>query len=74
MEVTQKEKLDNKPRIGITLGDFNGIGTEVVIKTLSDTRINRICTPIIYGSSKIMAKYKRHLEIDLNYNQLILSS
>lgn len=70
MEVKQNTKLEDKPRIGITLGDFNGIGPEVVIKTLSDERINRICTPVIYGSSKVVAKYKRHLEIDLNYNQL----
>jgi 4-hydroxythreonine-4-phosphate dehydrogenase len=69
-ESQETNKLENKPRIGITLGDFNGIGPEVVLKTLSDKRINRICTPVIYGSSKVIAKYKRHLNIDFTYHQL----
>lgn len=60
----------DKPVIGISIGDFNGVGPEVIIKTLSDSRITKICTPVIYGSGKIFTKYKKILEIeDFNFNQ-----
>jgi len=62
----------NLPRIGITMGDFNGIGPEVILKTLQDNRINRLCVPIIYGSSKILAKYKKLLNIEqFQYHQVV---
>jgi len=48
-----------KPVIGITLGDFNGIGPEVILKTVAEPKILKICTPVIYGSYKIFAKYKK---------------
>lgn len=59
-----------KPKIGITMGDFNGVGSEVIIKALQDPRFCNICTPIIYGSGKVLTKYKRVLNIeDFNYHQ-----
>jgi 4-hydroxythreonine-4-phosphate dehydrogenase len=61
----------NLPKIGITLGDFNGIGPEVVIKTLQDNRMNRLCVPVIYGSSRILARYKKILNIEqFQYQQI----
>src|SRR6478736_9015842 len=48
-----------KPIIGISLGDFNGIGPEVILKTVVEPHILKICTPVIYGSYKIFAKYKK---------------
>ncbi len=63
-------KKDGKPKIGISIGDFNGIGPEVIIKVLSDNRINNICTPIVYGSGKILTKYKRLIGIEqFSYHQ-----
>ncbi len=59
-----------KPKIGITLGDTNGIGPEVVIKCLADTRITRLCTIVIYGSTQIITKYKKQLGLDFSYHQL----
>ena len=53
-----------KPIIGITLGDFNGVGPEVILKTVADNRITKICTPVIYGSNKILSKYKKLLSIE----------
>ncbi|MEL7221958.1 MAG: 4-hydroxythreonine-4-phosphate dehydrogenase PdxA, partial [Bacteroidota bacterium] len=47
-----------KPKIGISIGDINGIGPEVIIKTLSDERLLQQCTPVIYGSSKIVSYHK----------------
>ncbi len=46
------------PKIGITLGDVNGIGPEVLLKALNTHRVNKTCIPIIYGSGKHLNKYK----------------
>ena len=54
-------------KVGITQGDINGIGYEVIIKTLLDSRIYSICTPIIYGSPKVAAYHRKALDID-NFN------
>ncbi|MDH5475259.1 MAG: 4-hydroxythreonine-4-phosphate dehydrogenase PdxA [Cyclobacteriaceae bacterium] len=60
-----------KPKIGITIGDINGIGPEVIIKTLSDNRILSHCTPIIYGSTKTLSFYKKLMENkEFNYSQV----
>lgn len=53
--------LQNKPIVGITQGDSNGIGYEVIIKALADSRILESFTPVIYGSSKIFGFYKKLL-------------
>lgn len=50
-------------RVGITHGDFNGVGYEVILKMLDDARILELCTPIIYGSAKIAAFYRKGLEL-----------
>lgn len=47
-----------KLKIGITIGDINGIGPEVIIKTLSNDYFLNYCTPIIYGSSKVLGYHK----------------
>jgi 4-hydroxythreonine-4-phosphate dehydrogenase len=53
------------------VGDINGIGTEIIIKTLSDHRILENCTPIIYGSAKLISFYKKFMpEIDFNYQTI----
>lgn len=60
-----------KPRIGITLGDFNGVGPEVIIKALSDNRIASMATPVIYGSSRVISFYKKLFNIEeFNYSQV----
>lgn len=65
-----KAVSDEKPVIGITIGDINGIGPEVIIKTFADSRMLRICTPIIYGSTKVLAYYKKALQLEeFNYSQ-----
>jgi 4-hydroxythreonine-4-phosphate dehydrogenase len=61
----------HKPRIGITLGDVNGIGPEVVIKALADNRLLSIITPVVYGSAKVISYYKKQLNIEeFNYTQV----
>ena len=58
--------MDNrsKPRIGITIGDFNGIGPEVILKTLADNRILNFCTPVIYGNLSLLNKVKKQLALE----------
>lgn len=54
---------NRKIRVAITQGDINGIGYEVILKTLSDPRIVEICTPIIYGSYKVANYHRKSLEL-----------
>lgn len=54
---------DNKIRVGITHGDINGVGYEVLLKVMSDTRIAELCTPVIYGSAKIAGFYRKSMEL-----------
>lgn len=66
--------MDNqKLKVGITQGDINGIGYEVIIKTLIDNRIFDFCTPIVYGSSKIAALHRKTLEIE-NFSLNVINS
>jgi len=59
---------DNNPiKIGISHGDINGISYEIIIKTLLDNRILELFTPIVYGSSKIMAYHRKALKLN-NFN------
>jgi len=65
---TDKEHLIN---VGITHGDINGIGYEVIIKTLMDNRILDLFTPIIYGCPKVASFYRKALNIvDFNFNTI----
>ncbi len=61
---------DNRLKIGITQGDTNGIGWEVILKIFADGRMCEICTPIIYGSKSIAEHYKSTIaELEsINFN------
>lgn len=52
---------EHKLRIGITQGDPNGIGWEVILKALSDPRMAELCTPVVYGSPTAAAYYRNTL-------------
>ncbi|HMR91707.1 MAG TPA: 4-hydroxythreonine-4-phosphate dehydrogenase PdxA [Chitinophagaceae bacterium] len=61
----------NKPIIGISCGDLNGIGPEIIIKALSDSRILEQCTPVIFCSNKVMNFYKKTIpDIHFNYQSI----
>jgi len=53
-----------KMRIGITVGDINGIGLEVILKTISHRSITDVCTPVVYGSTKIVSYHKNIVGIN----------
>jgi 4-hydroxythreonine-4-phosphate dehydrogenase len=65
-QLVEKEK---RVRIGITHGDMNGIGYEVIIKTLQDQRLMELYTLVVYGSSKVASYHRKALNInDFNFN------
>ena len=62
---------ENKPVIGITCGDINGIGLELIIKTVGDARLLEICTPVIFASNKVLNFYRKGLpEINFNFSSV----
>jgi 4-hydroxythreonine-4-phosphate dehydrogenase len=58
---------ENKPVIGLSCGDINGIGLELIIKTVGDARLLEICTPVIFASNKVLNFYRKALS-DINFN------
>lgn len=65
---------EKKIRIGITHGDINGIGYEIILKALSDIRMNELCTLIVYGSSKVAGFYKKNIPALESFSFNVISS
>lgn len=61
-------KEDKKIRVGISVGDINGIGCEVVLKTFEDSRMLDFCTPVIFASNKTITQQKKDLGISINFH------
>lgn len=60
--------MENKRyRVGITLGDYNGVGPEVIIKALEDERLYRYCSIVVYGQRNIISYYAKLLKVQ-NFN------
>lgn len=57
-------------RVGITQGDTNGVGYEVILKTLSVPEMTGICTPVIYGMAKAMSYHRKVLDIQINVHNI----
>jgi 4-hydroxythreonine-4-phosphate dehydrogenase len=57
----------NRPVIGISAGDLNGIGPELIIKVFSDHRLLELCTPLIFASNKLINFYRKSIP-DINFN------
>ena len=61
--------MSDKIKIGISVGDINGIGLEVILKTFMETKMLDYCTPIIYGHTKVASYHRKALNIgDLMFN------
>lgn len=61
----EKEK---KIRLAISIGDLNGIGSEIIIKTFEDNRMLEFCTPVIFASIKTMSFFKKHFKSNINFH------
>ncbi|HJG76894.1 4-hydroxythreonine-4-phosphate dehydrogenase PdxA [Phocaeicola barnesiae] len=59
---------ERKIRIGITHGDINGVGYEVILKAFSDPTMLELCTPIIYGSPKVAAYHRKAMDIQTTFS------
>ena len=61
--------MSEKIKVGISIGDVNGIGLEVILKTLSDSKILEYCTPVVYGNTKVASFYRKALTMhDFSFN------
>ncbi len=63
MHPNKNTKPNRKIRVGVSIGDYNGVGLEVIIKTFSDARMMDICTPIVYGNLNLVKAYKKTLTV-----------
>ena len=72
--INKREKII----VGISIGDLNGIGPEVILKTFEDGRLLEMCTPVLFANVKIVSFLKKHLELSAfiqgidNLNQLVI--
>lgn len=67
-------RKEKKIKIGITIGDLNGVGGELIIKTFEDKRVLEFCTPIVYASTKTMSFLKKHFQSSIVFNGIQKSS
>ena len=58
----------HKIKVGITQGDVNGIGYEVILKTFAEPAMFELCTPIVYGSPKVAAYHRKALDLPTNFS------
>lgn len=68
----EKKHNHTRIRVGISQGDINGVGYEVILKTFSDSRMFEVCTPVLYGSTKVASYHKKLLALhqDLAFNAI----
>ncbi|MGM0634701.1 MAG: 4-hydroxythreonine-4-phosphate dehydrogenase PdxA [Bacteroidota bacterium] len=57
-----------KIKVGISIGDLNGIGPEIVLKTFEDSRMLELCTPVIFANTKMLSFFKKHFNLSLKIN------
>lgn len=63
--------------VGISIGDLNGVGSEIILKTFEDTRMLELCTPVIFAGTKVFSFLNKTLQTNTNFfgidhiNQLV---
>ena len=62
------KKEITKIKVGISIGDINGIGAEVVLKTFEDPRMLELCTPVIFASNKTISQFKSDLGMEVTFH------
>lgn len=68
--IEEKHRTDvERVKVGITHGDMNGVGYEIIMKTFHDQRMLESITPVVYGSSKVASYHRKSLNIsEINFN------
>ena len=68
--IEEKHRTDSERiKVGITHGDMNGVGYEIIMKTFHDQRMLESITPVVYGSSKVASYHRKSLNIsEINFN------
>src|SRR5690606_4368949 len=61
-------KSAEKIKVGISIGDLNGIGGEIVLKTFEDSRMLDFCTPVIFANTKLMSFLNKHFSTKIFFN------
>ncbi|MGB2087218.1 MAG: 4-hydroxythreonine-4-phosphate dehydrogenase PdxA [Psychroflexus salarius] len=61
-------------KVGISIGDMNGVGPEIILKTLEDKRILELFTPVIFANSKLMSFFAKHYKTKLKFNGVLKAS
>lgn len=62
---------EHKPVIGISCGDINGIGIELIVKVFTDNRILDICTPVIFANNKVFNFYRKSIpDANINFSSI----
>ena len=62
-----KDMKNGKILVGITHGDINGVGYEIILKLFSEPMMLELCTPIIYGSPKVATYHRKAMELTTNF-------
>jgi len=63
----KEKKNESLPVVGISIGDINGIGPEIVLKSFEDTRMLECCTPIIFAHTKMLSFLKKHFNLKMKF-------
>ncbi len=63
-----------KVKVGISIGDFNGIGPEIIMKALKDKGVIDFFTPVIFGSGKLFTYQKNIFKLQINFNYITEAS
>lgn len=53
--------------VGISVGDMNGIGPEIILKTFEDARMFELCTPVLFANSRVFTFIKKYLKSKTNF-------
>lgn len=62
-----KKSRKNTIKLGVTIGDLNGIGGEIILRTFEDERMLEFCTPVLFASAKTISFLSKHFNIDLKF-------
>lgn len=62
--MSQQIETEGQIKIGITCGDVNGVGLEVIMKVFMDSRMHQICTPLIYAGNKLVSLQRKQLNLN----------